>query len=167
MMLFVATGQSAWSHLLQDWSSTGFLKHGSTVDGDLYQVEARCSSDLSCTTTPVGGPTGATAGGCRVYAGPPPAAIEPALTFGLLATSFNMTISMPNYLLNGPGTPPALSLPSSVYGHSFVRTDGLSVGNGTTDGGISGTCVGNNCTITQPFRSLTAFERTFEPDDSR
>jgi hypothetical protein len=148
------------THILQDWSTSGFLKLANTADGDLYQVEVRCSSDFSCTTSPVGPPAGGVSGGCRVYAGLPPTPVEPALTFLLSSGSSNMTFSMPNFLLSGPGTPPGLSLPRSVYGHSFVRTDALSVGNGSTDGGISGSCAGVNCTVTQPFRNLTSFAST-------
>jgi len=169
--------------VLQDWSSSGSLRFGNTVEGDLYQVQVRCSSDFSCTTAPVGPPTAAVTGGCRVYAGPPPAAQEPTLTFTLSATSADMNISMPNFLLSGPGTPPHLSMPRPVYGHSFVRTDALPVGNGATgvtgtDGGISGACIGGSnpgtacllgsatclaggvCGVGQSFKNLTAFLST-------
>jgi len=146
--------------VLQDWSSAGSLTVGNTADLELYMVQARCSSDFDCTTLPFGPPTGAADNGCRVYLGLPPAPIEPALTFTLTSTSKNMSMTMPNFLLVGPGTPPAIALPHSVYGHSFVRTDALAVGTGATDGGISGTCVGVNCTITQSFKNLPTFTTT-------
>ena len=171
--------------VLQDWSSAGSLKVGNTTELELYKVQARCSSDFNCTTLPTGPPTGAAINGCRVYVGPPPAPVEPTLTFSLTATSKNMSITMPNFLLTGPGTPPGLALPRPVYGHSFVRTDALITGSLCTagtyagkigcnvaadcgtlgvctlkDGGLIGTCVGANCTITDPFKNLTAFTST-------
>jgi hypothetical protein len=139
--------------ILQDWSTAGSLKLGNTVGGDLYQVEIRCSSDTSCTTSPIGPPVGAVVGGCNVYVGPPPAASEPSLS----AQVGPAAIVISNYLLTGPGTPPYLSMPRPVYGHAFVRTAALSVGNGLVDGGISGTCVANDCTITQGFSNVSSF----------
>ena len=65
-----------------------------------------------------------------------PAATAPTLLFD----SATKTIQVPNFLLTGPGTPPHLSLPKFVYGQRLVRTAALSVGNGTVDGGLTGTC---------------------------
>jgi hypothetical protein len=45
---------------IQDWSTAGSMRLGDTQDGDLYQVQVRCSSDFSCTTTPVGPPAAPT-----------------------------------------------------------------------------------------------------------
>src|SRR5206468_8911392 len=79
--------------------------------------------------------------------------------FAFAAPAANALIGrMDNFLNVGPGTPPAIALPPSVYGHSFVRTDALSVGNGATDGGLTGTCTaaGAGCTITQVFKNVPA-----------
>ena len=169
--------------VLQDWSSAGSLRLGNTTDLELYKVQVRCSSDFACTTLPTGPPTGADANGCKVYVGPPPAPVEATLTFSLTPTSKNMSLTMPNFLLNG--TLPHKSLPRPVYGHSFVRTDALITGSLCTagtyagkigcnvaadcgtggvctfkDGGLTGTCVGTACTITDAFKNLTSFSST-------
>jgi hypothetical protein len=182
--------------VLQDWSTSGNLKLGNTATtststnnaGDLYQVEVRCSSDFSCTTAPVGPPVGAVAGGCNVYAGPPPAATEPSLSGGLFgavtcaggtnpgtactaaaqclgggtcSVPAPAAVTISNYLLNGPGTPPHLSMPRPVYGHAFVRTAALGVGNGLvaggTDGGLTGTCTVSGCTPAAGFSNVASF----------
>jgi hypothetical protein len=169
--------------VLQDWSSAGSLRLGNTTDLELYKVQVRCSSDYACTTLPTGPPTGAATNGCKVYVGPPPAPVEATLTFTLTPTSKNMSLTMPNFLLNG--TLPHKSLPRPVYGHSFVRTDALITGSLCTagtyagkigcelaancgtggvctykDGGLTGTCVGTACTITDAFKNLTSFSST-------
>jgi hypothetical protein len=82
-------------------------------------------------------------------AGAVPAAIKPTLV-GDPATQ---TVQLANFLLTGPGTPPYLSLPNPTYGHRLLRTDALSVGNGSSDGGLTGTC-GASCTIDEPFKLL-------------
>jgi hypothetical protein len=145
---------------LQDWSTAASLKLGNAVDGDLFKVEVRCSSDASCTTTPFSPPTGVVPGGCPVWAGPVPAPFEPTLTFTLTAASSAMNLSMSNMLniLFVPGH----SMPPPTYGHSFVRTDALAVGTAAAgnDGGISGVIAAPNATITQPFKNVVGQTQT-------
>src|SRR5262249_14001748 len=116
--------------LLQDWSTAASLKTSATANGDLYQVQVRCSSDTSCLTVLFGPPAGSVAGGCPVYTGPAPTPIEVTApnSWSFTANSKNITGSMPNLLNSVTFNPTGQNFPPHAYAHSFLRTAGISGG---------------------------------------
>jgi hypothetical protein len=139
--------------LLQDWSSAASLKLGNAVNGDVFQVQVRCSSDLSCTSSLTGPPVGA--GACdpylRVYTNPsggpptPPGPPSPPPPSSALAPN---PPPFAVYSFDGcPGGAPICAtlhsflhsirpdsgescffLPPSTYAHAFLATAALPSG---------------------------------------
>jgi len=139
--------------ILQSWSTAASIQLSNAVEGDIFKVEVRCSSDLSCTTAPTGPPSGAAV--CNgnpfhnfvnVANGNAPQA--PGFTTWLFGASCatagagasNICAQVHNFL---HGSDPAVPggnnfrMVPQQWGNVYISTGALAVGG--TDGGMSAT----------------------------
>jgi hypothetical protein len=140
--------------VIQEFSTAASVTLGNATTADLFQVQVRCSSDFSCTTPLVSLtiPCVFPIGTCT-----PTEVLDSSTPFTFSAASASpptITGVVPFNLRIAGGN--AYFMTDAAYGHSFLRTAALSIGNGLgvggTDGGLSGSCDGSgNCTIAQVF----------------